>query len=377
MSIDISSYKPNRGKKETPRRKIDTSFLDIELNTSFTNKNRAVFYKEFSSLLDSGVGFRRALEILKEQQKKKAHKDLIANLSYNVIKGKSLYEALKESEKFSPYEYFSIKIGEETRKLDHVLENLSKFFERKMKMRRQIISVITYPIFVLMLTLGVLYFMMKYVVPMFSNVFKQFDKELPKLTKKIIFISENFTTIIIIFFLVQGLLFLFHFYFRKSKKYRGYLSLVILKIPMIGRLVQKVYLARFCQSLSLLLSAKTPLIVALDLVQKMISFYPLEKSLKVVKEDVSKGALFSISLSKHSIYDYKLVSMISVAEQINKLDEMFERLAKQYDEETEHLTKMLGVLMEPLIILIIGCIVAVVLIAMYMPMFDLSKILQS
>ena len=114
----------------------------------------------------------------------------------------------------------------------------------------------------------------------------------------------------------------------------------------------------------------------MDLVQKMISFYPLEQSLLQVKKEVTKGSLFSKALEKHTIYDYKLISLISVAEQINELDTMFERLSKQYNEELEHQTKMIGVIMEPLIILIIGGVVGTVLIAMYSPMFDLSKIIQ-
>jgi type IV pilus assembly protein PilC len=169
----------------------------------------------------------------------------------------------------------------------------------------------------------------------------------------------------------------FHFIYKKSNRYRAARSTLLLKVPFVGNLIRKIYTTRFCQSLSLLLSAKTPLITALDLVQKMISFQPFEASLSQIKSDISKGTLLSTAMAKHSIYDFKLISLVGVAEQINKLDEMFERLAKQYDEETQHQTKMIGVVIEPLIIVIIGSIVGVVLIAMYSPMFDLSKILQN
>jgi type IV pilus assembly protein PilC len=376
MSIDISTYRTSE--KELVKKKIlNTSFLQVELKKGFSDKNRVSFYKEFATLLNSGVDFRQALEILKNQQKKKAHQDFIASITKQVVRGKPLYEAFKDSGEFSAYEYYSVKIGEETRKLGSVLIELSHFFDRKVKMKRQMVSVFTYPSFVLLLTLGVLYFMLRYVVPMFSSVFKQFGKELPPLTKKIIVLSENFSLIMILFFGIVALAIAFHFIYKKSNRYRAARSTLLLKVPFVGNLIRKIYTTRFCQSLSLLLSAKTPLITALDLVQKMISFQPFEASLSQIKSDISKGTLLSTPMAKHSIYDFKLISLVGVAEQINKLDEMFERLAKQYDEETQHQTKMIGVVIEPLIIVIIGSIVGVVLIAMYSPMFDLSKILQN
>ncbi|WP_298487858.1 type II secretion system F family protein [uncultured Maribacter sp.] len=375
MGINISSYKIKE-REAVQKKEPNSGFLKIELNKGFSDKNRVEFYKEFATLLISGVDFRQALEILKEGQKKKVHQELIGDITRAVVLGRSLYEALKDSGKFTAYEYFSVKIGEETRKLGEVLAELSQYFDRKVKMKRQIISVLTYPAFVLVLTFGVLYFMLRFVVPMFATVFRQFGKELPELTKKVIFLSENFSAITYGFLGFFAILIGAHYVLRNKENYKIKQAWVLLKTPFIGKLIKKIYITRFCQSLSLLLSAKTPLITSLDLVQKMISFYPLESSLKQVQKDISKGVLFSEALSKHTIYDFKLVSMVKVAEQINKLDEMFERLAQQYDEETQHQTKMIGVVMEPLIIVIIGLIVGVVLIAMYSPMFDLSKIIQ-
>ncbi|WP_136464893.1 type II secretion system F family protein [Flagellimonas onchidii] len=376
MGINISTYQSNRP-KNLQKKKAGSDFLKMELKKGFSNKNKVEFYKEFATLLNSGVDFRQALDILKNQQKKKVHQQFIADITKQVVRGKSLYEAFKESGEFSAYEYYSIKIGEETRKLGKVLQELSQFFDRKVKTTRQMVSVFTYPSFVMLLTLGVLYFMLQYVVPMFSSVFRQFGKELPALTKKVILLSENFTLITSVFFGTIVFFMVLHYVYRKNMTYRSIRSKMLLKIPFLGNLVQKLYVTRFCQSLSLLLSAKTPLITSLDLIQKMISFYPFEASLEKVKSDVSKGTLLSTALAKHAIYDFKLISMVSVAEQVNTLDEMFERLAKQYDEETQHQTKMIGVIIEPLIIVVIGSIVGVVLIAMYSPMFDLSKILQN
>ena len=376
MGVDISTYRSSRPKTAVKKEGKVTKLLELELNKGFSNKNKVEFYKEFATLLNSGVDFRQALDILKNQQKKKVHQEFIADITKQVIKGKSLYAAFKDSGKFSPYEYYSIKIGEETRKLGKVLNELSQFFDRKVKTKRQMISVFTYPSFVLMLTLGVLYFMLQYVVPMFSSVFRQFGKELPALTKKVIVLSENFTGIMVASLLTFTVLLALHYLYRRNVAYKAFRAKALLKVPFLGKLVHQVYTTRFCQSMSLLLGAKTPLITSLELVHKMIGFYPFESSLERVKADVSKGEQLSTALSKHPVYDFKMISMVSVAERVNTLDEMFERLALQYEEETQHQTKMIGVVVEPLIIVIIGSIVGVVLITMYSPMFDLSKILQ-
>lgn len=153
------------------------------------------------------------------------------------------------------------------------------------------------------------------------------------------------------------------------------MSNIVLRVPFFGGLIRTIYLSRFCQSLNLLLSAKIPLVTAIELTQKMITFYPIESSLTIIKEHIMKGRPLGESLSKFSVYDHKLISMIKVAEQINKLDDMFEKLTEQYNDEVDHKTKMIGVVLEPLIIIIIGLVVGIIMIAMYAPMFDLTKII--
>jgi len=375
MGIDLSTYK-QQGKSEKTKKET-TNFLnkEISFSTKFSDKKKERFYKELAILIQSGIDFKQALEILIGQYKNKKDQELITSIKEQVIQGKSLHEAMQQSKQFSAYEYYSVKIGEETRKLDKVLIELQKYFDRKIKMRRQLVSVFTYPVFVLAVTFGVLYFMMNNVVPMFSSVFKQFGADLPPLTQKVVSLSKNFSTISGVFALIVFSIVGFHMLNKKKENYRNITSKIILKLPFFGGLIRKIFISRFCQSLSLLLSAKTPLVVSLELTQKMIDFYPIESSLVNVKSDIMKGAALGDSLSKHIVYDHKLVSMVKVAEQINKLDEMFEKLTEQYNEEIEHQTKMIGVVLEPLIIMIIGVIVGVIMIAMYSPMFDLSKII--
>lgn len=378
MGIDISKIHKSTSMKMEKKPSSTGNFFTKELRFSkkIGAKDKEALYKDLATLLNAGVDFKTSLDILANQQKKNHIKQLIIEIKAKIIKGKSFYEALEDTGKFSAYEYFSIKIGEETKKLDTVLLELHKYFKRQIKLRKQIISVITYPAFVLTLTVGVLYFMLTYVVPMFKSIFNQFDGELPALTKNIIMLSEKFP--IIFLGIVIGVLVIAFFIkiYNQNPVFRKYRSALILKLPFFGRLVKMIYLARYCQFLDLLLTSKTSLTESLDMVKKMIGFYPIESSIDEIRKDVIKGIPFATAMKKHKIYEYKLISMVEVAEEINELDTMFSRLADEYDEEVEHKTKMIGVVLEPMIIIIIGLIVGLIMVAMYAPMFDLSKIIN-
>jgi type IV pilus assembly protein PilC len=372
MSFDLSTYNSNK----TANKGIQFD-SQINFGKKLSDKKKEIFYRELGMLLKAGVDFKKALEILSNQTKKDFEKKIILDIKEKVVEGKSIYEAMKTSGFFSPYEYYSVQIGEETKKLEEVLIELQKFFGRKIQMKRQIVSVLTYPTIVLIVTFLVLYFMLNKVVPMFSSVFRQFGSELPKSTQYIIMLSNNSGVVFGALFVASLILICIHFSLKKSENYRDYTSSLILKIPYFGNLIRKIYISRFCQSMNLLITSKTTLMSSLSLTSKMISFYPIEKSIDAIKDDITHGASLSESLKRHSIYESKLISMVDVAEQVNQLDIMFERLSEQYNDEISHQTKMIGVILEPAIIIIIGVVVGIIMISMYAPMFDLSKIINN
>lgn len=372
MGIDLSTYKIQK----TEHTKSLSSTDNYSFGKKFTDKSKEVFYRELGMLLNSGVDFKKSLEILSSQTSSRTEKQLILKLKENIVEGKSIYESMRESGQFSPYEYYSVQIGEETRKLEEVLAELQKYFNRKIQMRRQIISVLTYPSIVLTVTFLVLYFMLNKVVPMFSSVFKQFGSELPKSTQIIIKISSHsglISSLVIVF--IIGCIVL-HRMFKSNSLYRLYAASFVMAIPYFGNLVRKIYLSRFCQAMSLLITSKTPLISSLTLTAKMIDFYPIEVAIEEIRNDITKGFSLSESLKRHKVFETKMISMLEVAEQVNQLDLMFERLTEQYNEEINYKTKMIGVILEPLLIIVIGVIVGVIMISMYAPMFDLSKIIK-
>ena len=244
-------------------------------------------------------------------------------------------------------------------------------------MKRQSISVFTYPVIVMLVTFLVLYFMLNKVVPMFSSVFRQFGSELPKSTQVIIKISNHSGAIFTVIIAAMIGAVVMHSLCKKLLRYRSLTTKVVLKIPYFGNLIRKIYISRFCQAMNLLITSKTTLINSLSLTSKMIGFYPVEMAIEAIKEDITRGVALHESLKKHRVFENKMVSMVEVAEQINQLETMFERLSEQYNEEINHQTKMIGVILEPMIIIIIGIIVGIIMISMYAPMFDLSKIINN
>lgn len=370
MSIDLTTYK----KREKRDVKIESS--SFQFSKKLSDKKKEIFYRELGMLLRSGVDFKKALEILSNQSANKFERELILRIKEKVVEGRSINESMRESNQFSAYEYYSIQIGEETRKLEEVLAELQKYFNRKIQMKRQIISVMTYPTIVMLVTVLVSYFMLNKVVPMFSSVFKQFGSELPKSTQIILKISNHSGMIFsIVIGVIMGLIAI-HMLLKEKDSYRSFTTKLILKIPYFGNLIRKIYISRFCQAMNLLITSKTTLINSLSLTAKMIGFYPIEIAIEQIKEDITRGASLHESLKKHPVFENKMVSMVEVAEQVNQLETMFERLTEQYNEEISHQTKMIGVVLEPMIIIVIGAIVGVIMVSMYAPMFDLSKIIN-
>lgn len=280
---------------------------------------------------------------------------------------------MQQSGRFSLYEVFSLQIGEETGKLIEVLRDLAKYYQSKIKQRRKIVSALTYPCIVLSTSLGAVFFMLKFVVPMFGDVFKRFGGHLPWITEKIIGISkmmeDNFSKVVVLALVIA----VFLFSVRKTERFRRALATTVLRIPFIGNLVQKIYLARFCNSMRLLINARLPLLRAIALIREMIRYYPIDSSLALIEEDITQGKTLYQSLQQFKVYPPKMVQLVKVGEETNQLDYFFGIISEQYIEEVEYKTSTLSSVMEPLIIIFLGLIVGVILISMYLPLFQMSN----
>lgn len=339
----------------------------------FTNKKKQSFYLELAVLLKAGITIKEALTLIIESFKKKSDKEILEKILHQVVNGKSFSEAIYSSKYFSEYEYFSLKIGEETGTTARVCKELGVFYERKNEQKRIVIAALTYPSIVLSTAVLVVIFMLSYVVPMFQDIFKQNNMELPMLTRLIIKMSGFTKSYGSIFFLLIVAFVFTSRFFRNNYQYKKNLHYLLLKTPVFGPFITKVYLAQFTQAVALLTASKVPILNSIQMVRKMIQFVPLQDSLQKVENHILKGGSLSESLKGNKLFDNRIISLVKVAEETNQTEYVFNQLNEQFNQEVVQQSKIMATVLEPLIIVFVGVLVAVLLVAMYLPMFQLSS----
>lgn len=340
-----------------------------------SNQKKEDFYTELSVLLKAGITLKEALTLIEEGQKKESHKTLFKSLGESLLSGNSFSEAVKEKKEFTQYEYYALQIGEESGTLETVTRELGLFFAKKNEQRRVMVNALTYPIIILVTAVLVVIFMLRLVVPMFQDIFKQNNVELPWITRFVVSLSEGIQTYGgWILFLVVGML-LARKLWSGKKALKRRIDYGLLRLPYLGNFLKAVYLAQFTRAISLLTASKVPVLHSIELAGKMIDFYPLRDALHSVSAAMLQGESLSNSLTHTPMFSSKMVAMLKVAEETNQTDFIFERLYQHYNTEVQQKSKLLSTLLEPFIILIVGTCVGVILIAMYLPMFKLGSVL--
>jgi type IV pilus assembly protein PilC len=323
--------------------------------------------------LKSGLSFSRSFELLIENGNEDEPK-ILQKVYNDIISGNELWAALKKSGNFSDLDCGVIRIGEETGRLDQSLEFLNTYYNKKNEQRRILTGALSYPLIILVVAMLVLTFMILVVVPMFEQVYSRMGGDLPQITHFIIRLSAaapaffiSFAVVIVLFFTIR------HFY-GKREKYRLISAKILLNLPFAGDIIRIYYQSQFCQLMHLLISSNIPLLRSLQMLEDIIRFYPFSVSFGDVSRKIVEGGSFAGNLGKYeNIYSKKLVALIKVGEETNTLDKMLFQQAADITTELEYKLKQLGNMLEPLLILSIGILVAFILIAMYIPMFKLGQ----
>jgi len=382
--IDVSAYKKKKassaGTSSRPSGDASSGGIMDFLNKDITfgdgqlsDKKKEEFYLEFSTLLLSGIDIRTAFDLVLVDQKTNKNTKVFTEIKERVVKGSTLSDAVQHSGRFSTYEFQSIRIGEETGKLGEVLRELALYYKSKIAQRRKIVSALTYPIIVLCTSLGAVFFMLKFVVPMFADVFTRFGGDLPWITAFILRVSDFIDSTFLWGLLLFAAALVFLYANRKKLWYRKWSSRIILKIPVAGEIVRKIHLARFANTMRLLVGTNTPLLYAIQLVEQMTDFYPIQQSLRQTEQSIMHGESLHQSLAAFDFYPAKVIQLIRVGEEVNRLEFFFEKIANQLTEEVEYKTSTISTVLEPLIIIFLGLVVGLILIAMYLPMFQMSN----
>jgi len=339
-------------------------------------KRVAIFTRQFSVMLDAGLPLVQCLEILGEQEEDRTFRETIQQVRTDVESGASLADAMRKHPKAFNNLYVSmIQAGEAGGILDIILQRLAQYIEKVVRLQSQVKSALIYPVSILLIAAGVVYIILWKVIPVFEQLFSGLGGELPWLTRQVVNASNfvgRFGWLVII-----GLILLYFAILRYHKTHGGrrVIDGLLLRIPVVGMLLRKIAVARFCRTLATLTSSGVPILDGLEITAKTSGNAIIEDAIMAVRKAVEEGKTISMPLAETKVFPPMVVQMINVGEQTGALDQMLSKIADFYEEEVDTAISGLMKLLEPLMIVILGSIIGTIVTAMYLPMYAiLNKI---
>jgi len=337
-------------------------------------KELAVYSRQLSVLVDADLPLIQSLNMLAEQAKNKYFKKVIQTIRKDVEGGSTLNQAKKKFPKVFDALYSNlVASGEQSGSLDVMLKRLSEYLEKIVKLRSQVKQAMTYPIAVFAFSVLVVIFMMWKVIPIFSNIFFELGASLPLLTKMVLGFS-NFVQryVLVVFIGIVGLIFLFR-YFAQTPAGRTMIDTTLLRMPLFGKLLEKVALSRITRTLSTLLTGGVPMLESLKITSSTAGNVIIETRILEARSQVAGGASLMDSLRGKGNFPFMLVQMIGVGEATGNLDSMLTKLADFYDEEVESSVGTLLSVLEPILLIVVGGLIGTIVVSMYLPVFNLMQ----
>jgi type IV pilus assembly protein PilC len=340
-------------------------------------KDVAVFSRQFATMINSGLSLLRSLYILAEQTESKPLAEIVGQVRIDVERGSSLSAALaKHPKAFSRLYVSMVRAGEVGGALDSVLLRLAETIEKQVELRRKVKSAMTYPVVVGVLVLVIVTAMLLFVIPMFQNIYKELGGKLPAPTQMLINISNICRNFWYIIFAVEiGAAFGFKKWIG-SEEGRKKWDAIKLRVPVFGKLVRKTALARFSRTLSALVRSGVPILESLDIVAETSGNHVVSVAVRDTQLAVKRGEPLSKKLEDHEVFPPMVVQMMAVGEETGALDEMLDKIADFYDQEVEATVDALTSLIEPLLIVVMGVCVGGMIISLYLPMFNIIKLIK-
>ncbi|MEP6471424.1 MAG: type II secretion system F family protein [Acidobacteriota bacterium] len=332
----------------------------------------AVFTRQFSVMIDAGLPLVQCLEILALQQEHKNFQKILLQVRQDVEAGSTLADAMRRHPKAFDNLYVNmIAAGEAGGILDTILQRLSVYIEKAVKLRSQVRSAMIYPVAVILIAAIVVAVILLKVIPTFAALFTSLGAELPLPTRVVIYAS-NFLARYFIFVVIAiaAMAYMIRRYYRT---YRGrrVIDGLLLKTPILGTILRKISVARFCRTLATLTSSGVPILESLDITARTAGNAIVEDAILETRKSVEGGKTIVEPLKESNVFPNMVVQMIGVGEQTGALDAMLNKIADFYEDEVDVAVQGLVKLMEPVMIFILGVIIGGIVIAMYLPMFTL------
>ncbi len=356
--------------------------LDVEESARVRKKpvkadDLVQFSTQFAILIKSSIPVVEALSILEDQTENPYFKQVIREMGVAVIGGRTLSEAMAFFPRIFDRIYISmVKAGEQSGTLDTMLDRLAAYLESQNELRRKVISAFTYPAIVVTVVTSVVLIMLVFVVPVFKKLYTAKKSALPLPTQILLNISDFIVQYWwLLALIIFGTIYLFNIY-RTSTTGKPVVDQYILRLPIFGKLMHKIYISRFARTLSTVFGAGLTITSALEIVSEVVDNTVINQSIHQVQERVNAGQSIAGSMAQTGIFPKMVCRMVAVGEETGSLEAMLSKTADFLDQETDFVIKRLATLLEPTITIVLGIIVGAIALAMYMPLFELSKIIR-
>lgn len=355
------------------RKKLDLSEY-VNLTKKVKIKDLAVFSQQFAAMINAGVSLVETLEILQKQIEHPRLKEVVTGIQQDVETGTSLSEAMqKYPDVFPPLYCQLVRAGEEGGVLDQVLDKVADHYERQAELSNMVKSALYYPMTILVVAIAVVVFLIMKVVPQFVGMFEDLGAQLPLPTRILLGTSNfmlNYWWVIVIGLLAAGLLL---YRYKKTPKGSYKFDKYILKIPVIGDMMQKIYLSRFSSTLAILLESGVDMLSSLSIVEGVVGNKVFARALTDTRVQVREGAGLSEPLSQEEVFPAMITQMLRVGEESGAIDDMLYKVSQFYDKEVESSVEASISLIEPVMIVFLAVLVGFVAVSIVTPMFDIYQ----
>ena len=358
---------------------LDEIQLSIEkLKNRVPLSNIVFFTRQLATMFSAGLTLERAIQSLGAEEKHRKFKKVLNSVSDNIRKGLNLSESLaRHPGVFNTLFIAMIKAGEVSGNLNEILEQLSSYLENLDDTRRKVKSAMNYPIFMILFLIAMLMVMLLVIIPKFSQVYSQLGAGLPAATRKMIDLSNwfgaNIGFLSFLIFLIFSTLWLI------SKTQRGGFALdtILLKIPVFGALIEQSILNKFCKTFGILIGAGVPVLETTALLRKVVDNKVYERAIDNASDLIRDGYNISTALRRTEVFPSILLQLASTGEDTGELDDLLDRAADYYQKQVDALVERMTTLIEPLLILLVGAVIALMVVLTYLPVFHLGSALQS
>lgn len=350
----------------------------FEMKKSIKALDIAIFVRQLATMMKAGVPLTQSFEIVADSLENPSMKELVLKIKADIEAGSNFATALRKHPKYFDDLFCSlVESGEQSGALETMLERVATYKEKSELLKAKIKKAMKYPIAVIIVAIIVTAILLIKVVPVFADMFAGFGAELPAFTQFVVNMSNWMVKYYLLFFIVLAILAVSFTQAKlRSQKFRNFLDKLALKLPIFGDIVYKSIIARFCRTLSTTFAAGVPLIDALDSTAGATNNIVFYEATQRIKEDVATGQQMQFAIRSTNLFPSMVIQMVGIGEEAGSLEEMLDKAATYYENEVDNAVDGLTSLMEPMIMAFLGIVIGGLVIAMYLPIFQMGSVVS-